>query len=135
MVATADLSQRLEIPSRSERCHLALTITRLLDHWGLDSADQLALLGLSSTSRSTLSRYRRGEPVSDSRDMIERIGHLLGIQKTLHALFPDQPEAQQAWVSSRKRSLEGRTPVEFIETEGITGLRQLRSLAEAQMDW
>ena len=135
MVATADLSQRLDIPGRAERCHLALTITRLLEQWGLDPADQLMLLGLSNTGRSTLSRYRRGEPVSANRDMIERIGHLLGIHKSLDTLFPEQPEAQRVWISSRKKSLQRRTPVEYVEAEGITGLRQLRSMAEAQMGW
>lgn len=132
MSTASETPKYLEPPDRVKRCHLALTITRLFDHWGLHAGDQLALLGLSGNSHSTLSRYRRGNPVSPNRDMIERIGHLLGVHRSLETLFPDQPSAQRVWVLARKRSLGGYTPVDFIKKEGITGLRYLRSLTEAQ---
>lgn len=124
----------MHIPDREKRGHLARTVTRLLDRWDLDTDHQLTLLGLSSANRATLSRYRRGEPVAANRDPIERVGHLLGIHKSLEILFPEQLEAQRVWIRARKRSLGGRTPVEFVEAEGVTGLRYLRSLADAQRD-
>ena len=61
------------------------------------------LLGLSTQSRSTIARYRRGEPLADSADLLARAGHLLGIHKALRILFPHDRDLAYRWVSTPNR--------------------------------
>lgn len=45
------------------------------------------MLSFTPSSRGVLGRYRRGEPISGSRDTLKRAGHLLGIHENLQLLF------------------------------------------------
>ena len=74
--------------SSQDRGALAKMVMALLDHWNLPTDDQAALLGLATSNRSALMRYRKGEAIGTSRDQYERVGHLLGIHKNLRLLFP-----------------------------------------------
>ena len=67
-------------------------VTQLFELWRLSVGEQAALLGLSADNRSTLARYRKGDPLADSRDLLDRAGHLLGIHKSLRILFPHDRE-------------------------------------------
>ena len=78
----------VDLHARGSRERLARMVVSLLDHWKLPLNDQAALLGLSAQSRSTIARYRRGEPLADSADLLARVGHLLGIHKALRIMFP-----------------------------------------------
>ena len=66
------------------------------------------LLGLSTQSRSTIARYRRGEPLADSADLLARAGHLLGIHKALRILFPHDRDLAYRWVSTPNRRFGAR---------------------------
>lgn len=105
---------------------LARMVMKLFDHWTLNTEDQLALLGLASTNRASLGRYRRGEPIGSSRDQLERVGHLLGIHKSLRLLFPQNPELLYGWMTTRNRAFDNRTPAEVIKDEGFAGLLLVR---------
>jgi hypothetical protein len=52
--------QPAEKSTPQDRGSLATMTMKLLDHWGLSTEDQAALLGLAANNRSALSRYRRG---------------------------------------------------------------------------
>jgi hypothetical protein len=110
-----------------DRSALAKMVMQLLDHWDLPTEDQLALLGLSHTNRSALSRYRNGEPIGVGLDQYARVGHLLGIHKSLRILFPNNKEALYSWIKSKNKSFENRTPVEMVKEFGFTGLLMVRS--------
>lgn len=101
-------------------------VVKLFDLWGLFTADQAALLGLSAASRSTLARYRRGEPLADTRDLVDRAGHLLGIHKSLRILFPQNPDLARRWPTTPNRRLSGRAPVEVMRDGGFEGLLAVR---------
>ncbi|MBI1395044.1 MAG: DUF2384 domain-containing protein [Betaproteobacteria bacterium] len=111
--------------SRDARVSLARMITRLFDHWQITAAEQAALLGLSPDNRSTLARYRRGEPLADSRDLLDRAGHLLGIHKALRILFPQDRDLAYRWISTPNRLL-GARPVDIVIERGFEGLLALR---------
>lgn len=113
--------------SRDERASLSKLVTRLFEKWELPTDQQLALLGISIDSRSTLTRYRRGEPVGPNRDLLDRIGHLLAIHKNLRLLFPRQPERIYGWMRQRNRAFEGRTPAEAVAEFGFPGLLMVRA--------
>jgi len=73
----------------------------------------LALLGLSTTNRAALTRYRKGEPLASNRDLVERVGILMGIHRSLRLLFPHNRELAYSWMTQRNRAFDGMTPAEM----------------------
>ncbi|HWM43311.1 MAG TPA: MbcA/ParS/Xre antitoxin family protein [Burkholderiales bacterium] len=116
---------QIDLHSRASRERLAKVVVSLLDHWKLPLNDQAALLGLSAQSRSTIARYRRGEPFGDNVDLLARAGHLLGIHKALRILFPHDLDLVYRWVSAPNRRFGERTPLEIMK-QGFEGLLAVR---------
>jgi hypothetical protein len=105
---------------------LAKAVTRLFNLWKLSAADQLTLLGLSETNRIALQRYAKGEALAANRDLLERVGHLLGIHKSLKLLYPHNPEIVSRWMSSPNAKFDGATPVDVVRRFGFGGLLMVR---------
>src|SRR3954453_6161572 len=114
-----------DLRNRATRERLGRMVVALLDHWGLGPADQATLLGLSAQSRSTVARYRKGEPLADSADLLARVGHLLGIHKALRILFPQDRDLAYRWVATPNRRFDGRAPLEIMK-QGFEGLLAVR---------
>lgn len=118
--------QRARVPThcagKNERVVLAKAIMRAFEEWGLANADRQVLLGLGVHGRATLGRYAKGQPLSNTRDLLDRVGHLLGIYKGLQLLYPENPEIRSGWLSSPNRRFGGRTPVEVVGERGFSGL-------------
>lgn len=117
---------QVNLRSRTSRERLAKMVVALLDHWRLAQNDQAALLGLSGQSRSTIARYRRGEPFADSADLLARAGHLLGIHKALRILFPHDLELAYRWVTTPNRRFNGATPLDIMKRHGYEGILAVR---------
>jgi transcriptional regulator with XRE-family HTH domain len=129
---TAVAAKRAAEPgSREARGRLAVMVTRLLEHWQLTTTEQAEVLGLSSASRSTLARYRNGEPLADSRDLLDRAGHLLGIHKSLRLLFPHDRDLAYRWMKQPNRRL-GARPVDLVIDHGFEGLLAVRRYLDFQ---
>jgi hypothetical protein len=131
MSAVAARQRLAAVATRDTRARLARMIVQLLDHWALSTAEQSALLGLSAGSRSTLSRYRAGEPLADSRDLIDRAGHLLGIHKSLRILFPHDRDLAYRWMGTPNARI-GARPVDVVVAHGFEGLLALRRYLDFQ---
>ena len=116
----------VETVASADRGALARMVMKLLEHWQLGTEDQAALLGLAAGNRAALGRYRRGEAIGSSRDQLERVGHLLGIHKSLRLLFPQNPELAYRWMTTRNRAFDNRTPVEVVKDQGFAGLLMVR---------
>jgi hypothetical protein len=116
-----------QVLASKDRGALAKMILMLFDHWNLTTEDQALLLGLASTNRAALSRYRKGEPIGTSRDQYDRVGHLLAIHKNLRLLFPKNRELAYRWISTRNKAFDNLTPVEVIKEWGFAGLLLVRS--------
>ena len=125
MKAAAQKRVAIEPGSREARGRLAAMVTKLLEHWRLSTAEQAEVLGLSTGSRSTLGRYRSGEPLADNRDLLDRAGHLLGIHKSLRLLFPHDRDLAYRWVSAPNRRFGERAPIEIMK-QGFEGLLAVR---------
>jgi transcriptional regulator with XRE-family HTH domain len=126
MSTPAKPQSRVELRTRDSRERLARILVELLDHWKLAAADQAALLGLSPQSRSTLARYRRGDPLADSADLLARAGHLLGIHKALRILFPHDLDLAYRWVLAPNRRFGGATPLDVMKRYGYEGILAVR---------
>lgn len=116
---------------RNTRVVLARAVSRLFDLWELGAADRLFLLGLSESNRSALARYARGEPLAANRDMLDRVGHLLGIHKSLKLLYPKNPEIVVHWITAPNKKFHGLAPVEVVRKFGFPGLVMTRGILDA----
>jgi transcriptional regulator with XRE-family HTH domain len=121
-----EAAPQVNLRSRASRERLAKMVVALLDHWQLAQNDQAALLGLSGQSRSTISRYRRGEPFADSADLLARAGHLLGIHKALRILFPHDLALAYRWVTTPNRRFNGAAPLDIMKRHGYEGILAVR---------
>jgi hypothetical protein len=119
-------ARQVDLRNRTNRERLAKLVVALLDHWQLRLPDQAALLGLSAQSRSTIARYRKGEPFADSADLIARAGHLLGIHKALRILFPHDRGLAYRWVSAPNRRFGGAAPLDIMKKHGYEGILAVR---------
>ena len=124
-MAKPDPKPQTDLHSRASRERLARMVVELLDRWRLSAVDQAILLGLSGNSRSTVARYRRGEPLADSPDLLARAGHLLGIHKALRIIFPHDLDLAYRWVSAPNKRF-GTTPLEVMKRHGYEGLLAVR---------
>ena len=131
MPAVVEKHVAVDASSREARGRLASMVTQLLDRWHLSAVEQAQVLGLSSGSRSTLARYRSGEPLADSRDLLDRAGHLLGIHKSLRLLFPHDRDLVYRWMTQPNRRL-GRRPVDIVIEHGFEGLLTVRRFLDFQ---
>ena len=119
-------ASQVDLRARPSREHLAKMVVALFDHWGLALNDQAALLGLSAQSRSTIARYRKGEPFADSADLLARAGHLLGIHKALRILFPHDRDLAYRWIMAPNRRFAGAAPLEIMKRHGFEGILAVR---------
>ena len=113
------------LSNRESRGRLALMVMKLLARWALSTAEQSAALGISADSRTTLARYRKGEPFADNRDLLDRAGHLLGIHKSLRIMFPHDPDLAYRWMTQPNLRL-GTRPVDIVIDHGFEGLLSVR---------
>jgi hypothetical protein len=110
-----------------DRGALAKMVMTLLEHWKLTTEDQAALLGIATSNRAALTRYRKGDPIGTNRDQFERVGHLLGIHKNLRLLFPQNRDLAYRWMSTRNKAFNNLTPVDVIKEWGFAGLLMVRA--------
>lgn len=117
----------VEVNHPIDRSAIARMLMKLFDHWGMSTEEQLDVLGLSTANRAALSRYRKGEPIAQNRDMLDRAGYLLAIHKNLRLLFPRNRDLAYSWMRTRNKAFDGRTPVEVIREWGFAGLLTVRA--------
>lgn len=114
-------------PVSQDRSALAKMVMTLLDHWKLSTENQTALLGIATSNRAALTRYRKGDAIGTSRDQYERVGHLLGIHKSLRLLFPQNRDLAYRWMSTRNKAFDNLSPVEIVKEQGFAGLLMVRA--------
>lgn len=114
------------VPDKDKRAVLAVAVSKLFDKWALGTADRLALLGLSEENRAALQRYAKGDALAANRDLTDRVGHLLGIHKSLKLLYPKNEEIAFGWMSSPNTKFDGSTPITIVRRFGLPGLAMVR---------
>lgn len=88
--------------------------------WHLTETERFALL---AGPKETLSELRANTPdLTD--DQCERISHLANIYLNLHEIFG--PPTANSWMRRPNDAFDGRTPLQFIMDEGLSGVRRLR---------
>lgn len=128
---TADESQQPVRYTKAERTQLARMVCTLFDHWGLKLQQQCALLGLRPGSRASIARYRQGAPLADRRDLLDRVGHLMAIHKSLRLLYPHNRDLVYRWPTSRNGDFGNVAPVEIMIARGLVGMIEVSGYLDA----
>ncbi len=124
--------QRPDLTSDATRVGLARLITKLFDLWDLSTSDRLELLGQSVNSRANLTKYRKGSPLPNLRDLLDRAGWLLSIHKSLRLLYPHQETLPYTWINRRNKAFDNMTPLQVIRYEGIIGMAKVSRYLDYQ---
>ncbi|HJW81218.1 MAG TPA: hypothetical protein VJ396_03155 [Acidiferrobacterales bacterium] len=119
-----------------ERVALSRLIVELLDHWGVEGADQVTLLGLPPDTRPrALRRYYDNTALPNSPEINERIDHLLGIADALRTSNPRSATADVIWLHSVNYRFDNRTPLAAMIQDGLGGLLAVRAHLDCAYDW
>lgn len=124
--------QRPDLTSDATRVGLARLITKLFDLWDLSTSDRLELLGQSVNSRANLTKYRKGSPLPNLRDLLDRAGWLLSIHKSLRLLYPRNETLRYTWINRRNKAFDNLTPLQVIRYEGIIGMAKVSRYLDYQ---
>jgi len=119
-----------------ERVALSRTIVELLNRWGVQSEDQVTLLGLpADTKPRALRRYYENTPLPNSPEINERIDHLLGIADALRTSNPCSATADVIWLHAINHRFDNRTPLDAMIRDGLGGLLAVRTHLDCAYDW
>ena len=120
----------------NERTQLGMLAMSILDEWRLSPQDQIFMLGLpDSTKPRELSRYRNGSaPLPKDDGVLEHARHVLGIQESLHVIFPLNRNMPGFWLKHRNKVLKG-IPLEIMLDEGLSGMHRVWCQLDCTQNW
>jgi uncharacterized protein (DUF2384 family) len=104
-------------------------VLNLLDRWGLGRTEKLVLLG--SPSERTFQRWRAGEIGALPKDMVYRLGDLLGIHKALRYMFTDVARAY-TWVKRPNEVFAGRSALDIMLQGAPIDISRIRAYLDAE---
>lgn len=122
--------------SQEDRVHLTRSIMGILDSWGIQTSDQIAILALpSDTTVRSMRRFQMDTPFPDSIDVLERVEHLIGIAEALRTTFPRNPQMGPLWMHRRIKRFRSRTPVSLMVEDGLEGVIAVRTYLDCSFAW
>ena len=118
-----------EFRSPEARQALAEVILAMFERWDVHELNQAMLLGIADVTK-----LKQGKPLSDDAAVLERVGHLLAIDRALLRRYPSQPHYRDRWVSSAQPQLGGRAPLELMLVGGLQAIKQVRAVIESEVE-
>ena len=115
---------------------IGMRIMAILDSWPLDDRDKMNLLGFEdSVKERQLTRYRNGTaPFPDDDDKLERVRHLMGIQKALEVNYPLNSHMPAFWVNHFQKPLKG-IPMQIMIDDGLPGMYRVWRHLDCTANW
>jgi hypothetical protein len=117
-----------ELTDPESRKALAEAVTAVLRRWGLTPTDQSTLLGLKQPRE-----LEPEEALPEDPALMERVGHLLAIERALRRLYPYQERQRDRWITTPEPRLARKAPLEAMLARGIEGIRTVRELLESRV--
>ncbi len=107
---------------------LTQAVVQYLDEWKISPEEMLGLLGLGQEVRPRhLVSYRKGDKVfPQTEEVMQRIGHIVGISDALRTTFPFSSQMRVLWLQKPHRRFQRRTPLAVMLAEGMDGLQRVR---------
>ncbi len=119
-----------------ERLELSRAILSVLEEWGVDARQVIALLALPDTTKPRmLIRYGETLPLPDGAEINERIEHLLGIADALQTSYPLNRAAAGLWIKRTNPRFDNRSPLAVMIDEGLNGMYTVRAHVDCAWDW
>lgn len=112
----------------AEQAAMQRAVLNLLRHWNITDAEAAVLLG--GLSPRSLHRWRKGSYGRHSRDLYDRLSHLLGIHKALRLVFAD-PQRGYAWVKKPNADFGGASALEIMLGGGMADLQRIRGYLDS----
>ncbi len=111
---------------------LTKMVMQLFSHWKLTYEEQAILLGLSTSTHTSINRYKRGlSHIRLNQDTYDRIRFLLSIHKSLRTLFPMNRDLAYAWMKKPNAHFNYRTPLQVAIEQGFLGLASVHDYIES----
>lgn len=108
----------------SERSDLIETLLEVMRGWGLNSDEQIRLLGLPEGTRvRVLQQYRQGKAMPEESRFLQHAEMILAIHRAVSSFFPGNPTMANYWVTTPSTPFAGRTPLELMLKDGLSGMR------------
>lgn len=111
--------------NEQSRKALAKMILKLFSLWGLNDEDRANLLGCSPDSQTAIEACKNGEGWLDNRDVLDRVGWLLAIHKSLGILYPHNSEIRYSWILRRNKVFDNLTPLDVMKEQGVIGISKV----------
>lgn len=119
-----------------ERAMLSRGVMNILDQWGLNAEQAVAILDLpEKTPTRMLRRYRDDTPLPDIKTVNDRIDHILGIADALRTSWPHNPSMGLIWMKQKNSRFNKRRPVNIVTEDGLDGIVQIRCHLDCSYDW
>lgn len=113
--------------------NLARAVVALLQKWNLSEEQQLALLGSGAHDGAALSEYHIGErPLPGCPEVLQRVGHLMGIHSSLRLVFPENEDLRYSWVRRRNQAFGGSAPIDIMLRDGAEGIARVWAVLDQQ---
>lgn len=124
-----------KILTDDERAELATFVTEILSEWKLTPEESLSLLGLpEETKPRELSRYKRGTPLPQDESILNHAEAILGIQESLHVVFPLNRNMPLFWLTHRNKQLGG-IPLQIMLDDGLHGMNRVWGILDCTQNW
>ena len=119
-----------------EQIGLTVRTMEILDSWGLSSEEIISLIALpAKTPTRALRRYRDNTAFPVSHELVERIGHILGITDALRTSYPHNPHMGKMWMRQKSKKLNNKIPLQIIVEGGLEGIVEIRKHLDCSYDW
>ena len=119
-----------------ERAKLSRGVMNILDQWGLNAEQAVAILDLpEKTPTRMLRRYRDDTPFPDTKEVNDRIDHILGIADALRTSWPHNPSMGLIWMKQKNSRFDKRSPVSILVEDGLDGIVTIRCHLDCSYDW
>lgn len=122
--------------SGEERMVLTRTTMNLLDDWGLQAKEMMAVLDLPATVKvRSLGKYRDSTPFPDNPQVMKRVHLLLRIAEALRTTYPRSAEMGKRWMRQGHRRFGKRSPLSLVVQGGENGLVAVLSELDCSYSW
>lgn len=122
--------------SVEDRTLLTRAIMNILDTWGMQAAEQVAILDLpEKTPKRMLRRYREDTPFPDTPEVMKRLEHIVGIADALRTTYPHNPAMGSIWMRRTNNRFQNKSPLQLIYDEGLDGILKIRTHLDCSFDW
>ena len=124
----------VDLRLESERERLSSAALRgffsLVAKWHVKDEDARELLG--GISSSAFYEWKNDPSCLLDLDQISRISLLIGIYKALHISYGDKLADEWVSLSNKNAAFAGHTPMQHMQTNGLTGMQTVRNLLDAR---